>query len=73
MKKDLMLQAEVIAKRLNDEKAIWFHYKAIKNLGFQKCYELSSLTLAEYREGKVRTTPAKYYNGCVVREAGGHL
>lgn len=68
MNKILLSQAEIIAERLNDEKAIWFHYKAIKILGFQKCYELSSLTLAECREGKVKTSSAKYYNGCVMRE-----
>lgn len=68
MNNRLYQQAKLIAERLNDLKGIWFHYKAIKVLGFQQCYELASLALQQYREGKVRTSPARYYNGCVVRE-----
>jgi len=55
--------------KLNDHPdSIWFHYKAIKLLGFQTCYELSSLALQEDRDGRVKSTVARYYNGCVMKE-----
>lgn len=68
MRERLLGQAQTIADRLNDRNAIWFHYKAVKLLGFNKCYELSSKTLIDKREGRIRTTPARYYNGCVMKE-----
>lgn len=68
-REEIVANAQVILQRLNDyPNSLWFHYKAIKILGFQRCYELASLALQQHREGKVRTSPARYYNGCVVRE-----
>lgn len=56
-------------EKLNDHPdSIWFHYKAVKLLGFQTCYELSSLALQVDRDGGVKTTPARYYNGCIMKE-----
>lgn len=72
-RQQLLSEAKIILQRLNDHpNSIWFHFKAIKMLGFQKCYELASLALDEYRVGNIRTTPARYYNGCVMREIKGY-
>ncbi len=69
MDKDTLLaQAEAIAGRLNDLNGIWFHYKAINKLGFHICYQLCSLALDKFRRGEVKTSPARYYNGCITRE-----
>lgn len=68
MNEIIKAQAEFIAERLNDRKAIKFHYYAIKKVGFNKCYELSSLALQVFREGIVKTTAARYFNGCIKKE-----
>lgn len=67
-KVEILAQAEVIAARLTDLKAIWFHYMAVNRLGFQRCYELSSLALQAKREGRIRSSVAQFYNGCVMKE-----
>lgn len=58
-------QALIIAERLHDLDGFWFHYKKIKVLGFQRCYELSSLALQMAREGRIKRTSARFYNGCI--------
>lgn len=69
-RKELEAKARIIQERLNDNpNSVGFHCKAIKVLGFQRCYELCSITLEIYRDGDIRTTPARYYNGCVLGEA----
>ena len=61
-------QALIIAEKLHDLNGFWFHYKKIKTIGFQKCFELCSLSLQLAREGRIKTTAARYYNGCVQKE-----
>lgn len=68
MNEEIKVKAQMIADRLNDPKGIWFHYKYVLILGFQKCYELTSLAIQEYKAGKVKTSIRQYYNGCVMRE-----
>lgn len=64
----LLEQAKTIADKLDDQNAVWFHYKSVKTLGFDKCYELCSLALEKATYGNLRTSPARYYNGCVMGE-----
>ncbi len=68
MREEIKAHAQIIAERLNDLDGFWFYYKYIKILGFQRCYELASLSIQEFREGRIRTSPARYFNGCVRRE-----
>ena len=63
-----LAEAKIIAERLSDNNAIWFHFMAINRLGFDKCYELASIALLARREGRINVTPARYYNGCVTKE-----
>lgn len=63
-----LAEAEIIAQRLNDADAFWFHFMAVNRLGFDKCYELCSLALLAYKEGRTRGSAAKYYNGCIMKE-----
>lgn len=69
MCEEFLAQAQIIAERLNDMNAIWFHYKYVKKLGFNRCYELASKVLLDKREGRIRTSVARYYNGCVIKES----
>ena len=66
----LEVEARIIAERLSDLKGLGFYCNAVSELGFQRCYELASLSLVAAREGKVYTTAARYFNGCVKRERG---
>jgi len=69
MHKETEIKAHLLMDRLSDHKsALGFHYNAIKLLGFQRCYELASIALEAYKSGKVRTTLARYYNGCIKKE-----
>lgn len=68
MNETIKSQALIIAEKLHDLNGFWFHYKKIKTLGFQKCFELSSLALLIAREGRIRTTAARFYNGCIQKE-----
>lgn len=61
-------QASVIAERLNDQGAIRLHCLAVKTLGFQRCYEISSEVLQLSVEGRIRTNVRKYYNAYVMNE-----
>ncbi|OGG02401.1 hypothetical protein A2Z33_05055 [Candidatus Gottesmanbacteria bacterium RBG_16_52_11] len=61
-------EARIIAEKLNDLNGLGFHCKAIYLLGPQTCYELSSHTLDMERRGKLKKSPAAYYNGCVMQE-----
>lgn len=67
-RQQLLAEVQIITEKLNDLDAKWFHYKYIKLLGFQRCYELASYALQLYREGKISVNPASFYNGCVRRE-----
>ena len=64
----ILTEARIIAERLSDLESIRFHYKAVLRLGFDTCYELSSMVLQADRDGRIKTTPARYYNGCVMKE-----
>lgn len=69
MAEKLKAQARVILKRLGDsEGSFFFHVMAVNKLGFDRCYELASHALLMYREGRIRTTAPRYYNGCVMKE-----
>ena len=67
-KEIIVAQAQTIADRLNDPNGLWFYYKAVRVLGFQTCYELTSHALDMSRRGKLRETPGAYFNGCVMQE-----
>lgn len=61
-------QAKSLADRFGDSQGLGFYCMAILKLGFSRCYELASLSLQLAREGKVRTSAARYFNGCVMKE-----
>ncbi len=67
-KEELESQAYILAEKFSDTKGLGFYCMAILKLGFARCYELASLSLQLAREGKVRTSAARYFNGCVMKE-----
>jgi hypothetical protein len=69
MQKEILeSQAQTLADRFSDSKGLGFYCMAILKLGFSRCYELASLSLELAREGRIRTSAARYFNGCVMKE-----
>jgi hypothetical protein len=67
-KEVLESQAQTLADRFRDTQGLGFYCMAILKLGFSRCYELASLSLELARDGRVRTSAARYFNGCVMKE-----
>ncbi len=62
-------KARIILNRLNDSDSSFFFYlMAVRKLGFDKCYELASQAILAFRDGHIRTSLVRYYNGCVMKE-----
>jgi len=69
MQKEMLeSQAQTLADRFGDSEGLGFYCMAILKLGFSRCYELASLTLQMTQEGRVNTSAARYFNGCVMKE-----
>lgn len=68
MNQAVLAQSEELAKRLGDLDGIRFYAMAIRRLGYGYCYELASEVIVRAREGKIRTTQARYFNRSVMNE-----
>lgn len=61
-------EALVIAERLGDPKGLLFYCFAVRKLGSDRCFRLCSVALEAARNGYVKTSAARYFNGCVKKE-----
>lgn len=59
--------AEIIAGELDDLRNINFYIKVAKNNNLQLLFEALSITKEALKEGKIRTSGAKYYVGVLKR------